>query len=244
MGNKAHKLNKSLLLVVGLMLLFVFAGARAQILIEDPSNKMTSSSGVSASDEAVNREVGEGAATEYFKKREQRSTQRSESTRDLASGGVRVLMLHVGTFINDRAYRWGSRSRVEDPGQANIGVTYRIGEWKNSMDLFFRAEVISYEIDNERPVKLSLMPIVAFPDSRSSFPLYFGAGAGVGIFFKQAGDESDLSADYALLVGARFPEMFDNGGLFFETGLKGQIHLVSSGQQDGVFLAAGYMFSF
>lgn len=231
---RGNKLSLAVIFVVSL-----FAHSRpilAQILIEDPSKGVADA----PVEPPAKPKVGQGAASDYFKKRDQRH----EQTRDPSALGARVLMLHLGNFINDKAYRWGSKNRVEDPGQANIGVTYRIGEWKSSMDLFFRAEVISYKIDDERPVKLSVMPIVAFPDSRSNFPLYFGAGAGAGIFFQQIGDESDLSFDYALLVGARFPEMFDNGGLFLETGLKGHVHLVSSGQQDGVFLAFGYMFSF
>lgn len=232
------------LFLVLLVQLFFISPLFAQILIDDPAR--TAPGRPYAQGEKP--KVGKGAATDYFKKRE--AVRENEPERDVAAmkgGGAtgdRVLMMHIGTFINDKAYRWGSRNSVEDPGQANIGVTYRIGEWRNSMDLFFRAEVLSYEIDDERPLKLSLMPILAFPDSRSNFPLYFGAGGGLGVFFRQAGDESDLSIDYALLVGARFAEMFDNGGLFFETGLKGHIHMLSSGQQDGVFLAAGYMFSF
>lgn len=243
----------SLLIVVTQFL--VILPSSAQILIEDPSraNRGVVPGRPYAQAESESEaprtqgKTGKAAATDYFKKREksrESSVQREVAASGGGASGDRVLMLHIGTFINDKAYRWGKHNSSEDPGEANIGVTYRIGEWRNSMDLFFRAEVMSYDIDDERPVKLSLMPILAFPDSRSNFPLYFGAGAGVGVFFRQAGDESDLSFDYALLIGARFPEMFDSGGLFFETGLKGQVHLLSSGQHDGVFLSAGYMFSF
>lgn len=197
--------------------------AEAQILVEEPK-------------------VGRDAAAEYFKKREPKSASRTTSSFE---GSDRVLMLHAGTFINDKAYRWGRDGKTEDPGEAMFGVTYRVGEWKRSMDLMVRADLISYSIDEVTPVKLSIMPIVAFPDARSEFPLYFGLGMGAGVFFKQAGDESDLSFDYALLIGARFSDLLDSGiGLFVETGLKGQVHLLSSGQQDGVFLATGAIFSF
>jgi hypothetical protein len=88
------------------------------------------------------------------------------------------------------------------------------------------------------------MPIIAFPDARSNFPLYFGVGAGLGIFFEQIGDESDLSFDYAVITGLRFPDLFPWGGLILETGLKGQVNLLSSGQHDGVFLSVGTVFIF
>ncbi len=225
------RVSQALLLFVSL----VFSGAvSAQILIDDPTAQ------------PPKRKVGQAAAAEYFKEREKARS--GGDDREVAAakggGGEHALALHVGTFVNDKAYRWGTKDRVDDPGQLQLGVTYRIGEWKSSMDLFFRAEIMSYEIDDERPVKLSVMPIIAFPDARSTFPLYFGAGAGAGIFFRQVGDESDLSLDYTLIIGARFPNMFQNGGLVFETGLKGQVNLLSSGQHDGVFLSAGYMFSF
>jgi hypothetical protein len=189
--------------------------------------------------------VGRSAAADYFKKREGKTAEREVASKGGGGGDSRVLMLHAGTFINDTAYRWGRKSKVEDPGESMFGVTYRVGEWKSSMDLFFRAELMSYSIDEEKPLKLSVMPIIAFPDARSDFPLYFGAGLGAGIFFKQAGDESDLSLDYALIIGARFPDLSDNGvGVFVETGLKGQVNVLSSGQHNGVFLAGGAIFSF
>ena len=186
--------------------------------------------------------TGKAAATDYFRQREKK--EQKQTFERAPSSSERVLMIHLGTFLNDKAHRWGNKLRDEDVGTAQLGVSYRVGEWTNSMDLFFRAEFMSYDIDNDRPLKLSVMPIVAFPDARSAFPIYFGAGAGLGVFFEQAEDESDLSIDYALIVGARFPDLFEYGGLFFETGLKGHVHLLSSGQQDGVFISAGALFNF
>jgi hypothetical protein len=185
--------------------------------------------------------VGEDAATDYFRKR---APVKGAASAAKVQNSERVLGVHIGTFLNDTAYRWGRTNKLEDAGKGMIGVTYRVGEWTSSMDLNIRAELMRYDVDKDDPLKLSVMPIVAFPDARSAFPLYFGAGLGVGIFFEQAGDESDISADYALIVGARFPTVFESGGLFFETGLKGQIHLLSSGQHDGVFLSAGALFAF
>jgi hypothetical protein len=233
---------RNILILTIIFVNFIAIPSKSQILIEDPER------GISAPvARAEETKVGRSAATDYFKKRQaSRASDDGESSgrRPDAEISDRVMMLHVGTFVNDTAYRWGRDNKIESPGEAQLGVTYRVGEWKSSMDLYFRAELMSYDIANERPLKLSVMPIIAFPDVRSDFPLYFGAGAGVGIFFKQIGDESDLSFDYAIIVGARFPELFDFGGLFFETGLKGQVNLLSNGQHDGVFIAGGAIFNF
>jgi hypothetical protein len=231
--------------------------AQAQILLEDPTNKNTrplpsSRFAENEEDEVVYEKpkVGKSAATDYFKARKKVATESglgTESTpkRTMAATGERILGLHLGTFINDKQYRWGDRKKSEDPGELIAGVTYRIGEWTSSMDLNFRTEIITYEIDGEKPLKLVVGPLVTFPDARGDFPLYFGAGVGVGIFFEQVGDESDLSLDYSLIIGTRFWDLFpDGGGLFIETGLKGEVHLLSSGQQEGVFLTAGGIFTF
>lgn len=206
-----------------------------QILLEDPTQSQT-----------YTPQTGKSAASEYFKRRKTVASTEVEPTRQLTQvgGSDRVMSVMVGSFINDKAYRWGRKDRDKDAGEMMFGVTYRVGEWTASMDLNFRAELMTYSVDGETPLKLSVMPVITFPDARSDFPLYFGAGAGVGIFFDQVADESDLSLDYAIVIGGRFMELWDGGGLCVETGVKGHIHLLSSGQQDGVFLSVGGIFTF
>ncbi len=218
--------------------------AQAQILI-DETNEMP------ASQPSARPKVGKGAAADYFKARGHRDTASAAEAKDAsdrrpaANHGVdRYLTLHMGTFLSDKAYRWGNNSSDSNVGSGMFGVTYRVGEWKSSMDLLLRAEILSYKIDGERPTKLSFMPIIAFPDSRSDFPLYFGVGAGAGVFFKQVSGSSDLSLDYAVVMGSRFPNLFGDAGLFIETGIKGQFFLLSEGQQQGVYLLAGGVFVF
>ncbi|MEC9282606.1 MAG: hypothetical protein VX642_07830 [Bdellovibrionota bacterium] len=159
-------------------------------------------------------------------------------------GGSRYLALHIGGFANSQAYRWGEQDSWNDKAKTNLGVTYRVGEWSQSMDNFFRAELLSYSFDDKKPLKLSFMPIISFPDSRSRFPLYFGAGVGGGVFLKQVSGESSISLDYALVIGARFFDVFESAGLLFETGLKGHVHLLSSGQFNSTYVSAGTVFAF
>jgi hypothetical protein len=74
--------------------------------------------------------------------------------------------------------------------------------------------------------------------------LYFGAGAGLGIFVKQLPSESQLALDYQLIGGARFLDVFDNVGIIVEAGLKNHLMLDFSGQYNGVFVNAGAVFAF
>jgi hypothetical protein len=228
--------------LVGFALLLFSVCSYAQILVDEGTTNESSPSEPT--------KVGKEAATDYFKARENRRVARREDDTvverhpDSSHGGDRYLTIHFGTFVNDKAYRWGQHSSDSNVGGGMLGVTYRVGEWKSSMDLLLRAELMAYDIDSQHPVKLSLMPIIAFPDSRSDFPVYFGAGAGPGIFFNQVSGASDLSLDYALLIGGRFAHVFGENGLFLETGLKGQFFLLSEGQQQGIFIAAGGVFVF
>lgn len=222
--------------------LVAMAKTQAQILVDEGQNEAAPATVA----EPEKPKTGKGAAAEYFKAREKSRETTSEIVRkpDSSGGADRYLTLHMGMFVNDKSYRWGSRSHDTNVGTGMFGVTYRVGEWKSSMDLLLRAELLSYNVDGEHPLKLSFMPIIAFPDSRSDFPLYFGVGAGAGIFFKQVSDSSDLSIDYAVVMGSRFPHLFGDAGLFVETGVKGQFFLLSQGQQQGVYLLAGGVFVF
>jgi hypothetical protein len=168
----------------------------------------------------------------------------SRAPSSVSEGGPRYMAFQVGTFVSDKQYRWGNKMHNDDVGNLITSVSYRMGQWQSSMDLLLRAEFMTYDIDGEMPRKLSILPVVTFPDVESNFPVYFGAGAGLGVFFSQVRSESDLSLDYQLLVGARFLNMWENGGLVFETGLKGSVFLASSGQFNGVFITGGAGFNF
>ncbi|MES3037241.1 MAG: hypothetical protein V4736_04970, partial [Bdellovibrionota bacterium] len=141
-------------------------------------------------------------------------------------------------------WEWGQRERATDNGNFSAGVTYRIGELNGIADYVIRIDFNEYNVAGKSPLKMSLLPMVNFPDANSEFPLYFGAGAGPGIFFKQVDDESALSLDYQLLLGVRFFDVGGNAGFFIETGMKNHLLLTTSGQFNGVFLTAGALFTF
>lgn len=189
--------------------------------------------------------VGRDAAAKYF----QKDTQ-DDNTTYVGGGGSsggsqdHYLAIHYGRYMASQSYDWGKNGQEDDVGKNNFGVTYRVGEWYNSMDMNIRIEYADYSVGDEHPSKLSFLPVITFPDANSRFPLYFGAGAGLGIFMKQTNAKSMLTLDYQLIAGARFFNVFENTGFFLEAGLRNSLFLLSSGQLNGTFLAAGLVFTF
>ncbi len=186
--------------------------------------------------------VGRDAAAKYFQPRDPAQAYNGPSS--LGGGTDHYLALHFGRYMASQSYEWGKNGQEDDVGTNQFGVTYRIGEWYNSMDLGIRLDYSEFDVGGETPSKLSFMPLITFPDATSRFPLYFGAGVGLGVFFKQADSKSSLSLDYQLIAGARFFNIFENTGFFIEAGLKNHLLILSSGQFNGTFLATGLVFTF
>lgn len=183
-------------------------------------------------------QVGKKAADQYFLKRKQKSWKSP-------SGVDHYLTLHGGVFYSDKAYQWGHAEKDEKGiGNLTTGVSYRIGQWVGSMDLLIRADLITFHLDETQLKKMSLLPLIAFPEANSRFPLYFGGGIGLGVFFEQIDKESPISLDYQLFAGIRLFELIGSMGLTFEFGMKNHLHLLSDGQYSGTFASMGFLFTF
>lgn len=191
--------------------------------------------------------VGRQAAAKYMApKRPDEAESDATSDRRPASGGSsdHYLAVHVGWFANDNAYKWGGFENQTNVGRYNFGITYRMGEWVNSMDLLFRFDVARFNLAEGGVTKFSFLPVITFPDATSRFPLYFGAGAGLGVFGNQIAGESAVALDYQLMAGARFFNLWGTTGLFVEGGIKNHLFLLSDGQFNGTFIATGLVFTF
>lgn len=186
--------------------------------------------------------VGREAAARYFQG--PREPAQTYNVPGQAVPSDHYLALSFGRYMSSQSYDWGKNGSEDDIGGNGFGITYRVGEWYNSMDLKIRIDYQEFDIGGERPNKLSFLPIITFPDATSRFPLYFGAGIGLGVFLKQVPEKSALSLDYQLIAGARFFDIFENTGFFIEAGLKNHLHILSSGQLNGTFLSGGLVFTF
>lgn len=188
------------------------------------------------------QEVGRKKAAEYFGKDIEPSKETLEH-KSSNSGGEHLLMLHLGAYTNSTAYAWKGSDQRDSVGKASYGITYLFDQWHN-IDVNLRADFNEYKLDDKRATKLSLMPVWTLPMSESHFPLYFGFGLGLGVFFTQVEQESSLSADYQLLIGARFTDLIENFGVFIEYGLKNHLHILSDGQLNATVLSGGAVFTF
>lgn len=189
----------------------------------------------------VGREhTGKEAARKYFEADQKRMREPAADS----SQGAHYLALHFGGFTQSDAYHWSANNHDTGVGTNNYGVTYRMYEWVNSVDLQFRVDFTNYNVDPDRPFKMSLLPMLVFPDASSKFPLYFGTGLGPGIFFKQVQGKSSLSLDVQLVAGARFMDIYEGAGFFIETGLKNHFLVLSDGQFNGTFVSGGAVFTF
>lgn len=233
-----NEVNMKLALLLSLNLIFS-NWALAQIEIVDGES----------TESETRPETGKKAAQEYFLKRKKSkkntgSRAYKRQTQSYTPGPAeRYMSLYLGMFFDEESYKWAD-GNSDDVSQINGGVTYRVGEWVNSMDMNFRADLTSYDLRQGKAVKLSLLPLITFPDVRSRFPLYFGAGAGLGIFFKQVNEESHIALDYQVVAGARLFELVENMGLMAEVGMKNHVLLLSDGQFNGAFFSLGAIFEF
>ncbi len=204
-----------------------------KVLVEGGDDAAT---GISSKGTNFQPEVGRQAAQKYFSKSRVPSSY-------AGSPSHRLLGLHWGGFLNSKAFDWGQKSVTERTGDQTVGVTYKIGEWVQAMDLNIRFEYTQYAFQEKNPIKLSLLPLFTFPESSADFPLYFGGGVGAGVFMSQMDKESTLSLDYQLVFGLRLQNIWGRSGFFIESGIKDHLHLLSDGQFTGQFLGAGAVFS-
>ena len=191
--------------------------------------------------EAETPKTGKQKAQEYFQADADRA--KSQSGSQSIGSSDHYLALHIGQFMQSETWLWGQKEKQKDNGKSSFGVTYRFDEWGQT-DLDVRFELDEFSVVDQKPLKFSIMPLIVFPEAGSKFPLYFGAGAGLGVFLKQIEGESNLSFDYQIFMGARFFNVYGSSGFFFETGLKNHVLLLSDGQFNGTYVSLGALFTF
>ena len=90
--------------------------------------------------------VGRKAAGKYMGAKGSTATAESQRRRPASASSDHYLAVHMGSFISDNSYQWGTPSNQTNVGSWNIGVTYRMGEWHNSMDLGLRVDLQSLSL--------------------------------------------------------------------------------------------------
>lgn len=183
--------------------------------------------------------VGRGAAAKYLSK----DKVEESPSKSKVSDGDNFLSILVGPFVSSASYAWKGNDKRTGIGKNNLAVTYLFDQW-NGIDTNIRIELTEFGMDDEKPSKLSLLPLWTLPMAETHFPLYFGLGAGVGIFLKQIEQESNLTLEYQAVTGLRFPNLLESSGFIVELGFKNHLHLLSDGQFSGTSLSVGAIFNF
>jgi hypothetical protein len=235
------EINHHLAWLAALLVVSVPVTTPAQVVDVTQETRVQSQGSAEAGRAGAPPVVGRRAAEKYM-------GPKSESS----SGSVppigtreRYLAIHAAFFPADSAFKWGESDRSDGVGRFNAGVTYRIGEWVNTMDLALRFEYTSFRLAEGSASKLSVMfPVVMFPDANSRFPLFFGGALGFGIFGSQLSKESALSLDYSIFGGIRLFDVYQNLGFLIEGGIKNHVHVLSDGQFNGTYAAVGMAFAF
>src|SRR5258705_87868 len=91
-------------------------------------------------------EEDKSKAQKYFEKHKGSSAPSRSPAAAEGGSSAHYLALHIGTYLDDQAYRWGNGNQHKI-GDVNIGVTYRLGEWINSADFLIRSEYSAYSLD-------------------------------------------------------------------------------------------------
>ncbi|MBC7420208.1 MAG: hypothetical protein H7328_05720 [Bdellovibrio sp.] len=193
--------------------------------------------------------VGRNAAAKYFMGEknqgagEYQSSPRKPNSVESLTPDERYLTFGLSNYMSSDSYNWGGPNE-EKVGKWGVDMTYRLSEYHSLLDEAIRVSYTEYEPTGKRASKLSFLYTIMLPDAGSKFPLYFGAGAGPGIFLKQLENESPLSLDYQLFLGLRLFNLFDNTGFYFEGGIKNHLQLTSDGQLNGAYISTGAIFTF
>lgn len=189
--------------------------------------------------------VGRTAAAKYF----QKNPDEFKNNRDIASDeeGLReeerYLAFGASLFTKSESFSWGSANKEQNIGKLGLDMTYRLSQ-SNYVDYALRVSYAEYEPLNQKANKMSFMYAAVLPDAGSKFPLYFGAAAGLGIFFTQLSNESPVTADYQLFLGLRMFNLFDSTGFYLEAGMKNHLQITTDGQLNGTYISSGAIFTF
>lgn len=224
---------------------FVMTGSKAGVLAMISVFVFTSSAFANAP------KVGRNAAAKYFMgerntdsgNNQSASSDRKPNSVESLAPEERYLTFGLSNYMSSDSYNWGGPNE-EKVGKWGVDMTYRISEFRSLFDEAIRVSYTEFEPNGKRATKLSLLYAFLLPDASSKFPLYFGAAAGPGIFFKQLENESSVSLDYQLFLGLRLFNIFENSGFYFEGGMKNHLQLTSDGQLNGTYVGLGGIFTF
>lgn len=116
-------------------------------------------------------------------------------------------------------YRLNSDKRFKPVSSASLSFTQKVAEIRNVGDIQLRPSLLVSQMETGKEISLELSSLMTFPEIQRRFPLYYGAGLGLGFYpFYVLEKKSTLSFHSSFLLGLRFFEIYYNlgGGLEFD----------------------------
>lgn len=158
-------------------------------------------------------------------------------------GSPRHLALYVGASLYGEAT---DQSPLKPFSTVLFGLSQRIKEFSTIGDLNIRVELLSMKFaDGKREWLVNVVPVFSLPDVRSGFPVYVGAGAGMGLFPRHiVRKKPTLSLNARLLAGVRVIDWYENIGFLGEVSAKMQIPFYDNKMYLEILLNLGGLFSF
>ena len=154
---------------------------------------------------------------------------------------------HLGLYLGTSLYGETTDQDTFKPFSSFVfGLSQRIREFPAIGDLSIRVELLSMKFaDKKREWLVDVVPVFSLPDVRSGFPVYVGAGGGVGLFPRHiVKKEPVLSFNARLFAGVRVIDWYENMGFFGEVSVKTQFPVYDAKLYMEVFLTLGGLFSF
>ena len=169
----------------------------------------------------------------YFSKR--------KSNIESYQGAPRHLKLYLGASVYGE-----TETRKFDPLFSRaLGFSQRIKEFPARGDLNLRVELQSLRLLSHRTELISIVPVFIFPDVRSGFPVYVGAGGGMSLLpLHLVRRQPALSLTGQIFAGLRLVDWYKNAGLSGEMSLKTHLPFYDRELYMEIFITLGFLFSF
>ena len=158
-------------------------------------------------------------------------------------GSPRHLALYLGTSL----YSETTDQDVLNPfSSVFFGLSQRIEEFSAIGDLNIRVELLSMQFaDKKREWLVDVTPVFSLPDVRSGFPVYVGAGGGVGLFPRHiVRKKPALSLNVRFFAGMRVIDWYENVGFLGEVSVKMHFPFYDTKLYMEVLVTLGSLFSF
>ena len=157
------------------------------------------------------------------------------------SGSPRSLSIYGGGTLTGKT----KNKSIKSLSTKIIGFDQRLQDYPALGDLNIKTELNFITIQDKPVTVIQISPTFSTPDIRSGFPLYVGAGAGVGLSPDMIIESKmPLFLNAQIFSGIRFVDWYKNAGFKLEVNMKMETSLSELDLRLEVIGLMGLVFSF